>query len=71
MEMFRINARIGKDSNEWLDTESERTGVPKSTLVHLAVEQYIQQKEAMKSMADLGQLVNAIERLEKKIDRES
>ena len=69
VEMFRINARIGKDSNDWLDAESERTGVPKSTLIHLAVEHYIQHKEAMKVMADMGQLVQAIEELGKKIDK--
>ena len=70
-EMFRVNTRIGADANAWLDAESERTGVPKSTLIHLAIEQYIQQKEAMSKMADMGQLVQAIERLESRIAKES
>ena len=34
-EMVRINTRIGADANAWLDAESERTGVSKSTLIHL------------------------------------
>ena len=66
-EMVRVNTRIGYDANAWLDAESDRTGVPKSTLIHLAIEQYIQQKEAMKNANDLGQLVGLIERLEKKL----
>ena len=68
-EMVRVNTRIGADANDWLDAESERTGVPKSTLIHLAIEQYIQQKEAFSRMADMGQLVQAIEELGKKIDK--
>lgn len=66
-EMVRVNTRIGVHANEWLDSESERTGVPKSTLIHLAIEQYIQQKEVMTRMADMGELVQAIERMEKRI----
>lgn len=67
-EMFRVNTRIGADANAWLDSESERTGVPKSTLIHLAIEQYIQQKEVMGKMSDMSQIVDAIQRLEKKLE---
>lgn len=64
-EMFRVNTRIGLDANEWLDKESERTGVPKSTLIHLAIEQYIQQKEVINSMSGMGTVEVLLERLEK------
>ena len=67
-EMFRVNTRIGADANAWLDAESERTGVPKSTLIHLAIEQYIQSKEAFKMMGDIGQLYGVIEELKKTIE---
>ena len=70
-DMMRVNTRIGADANNWLDAESERTGVPKSTLIHLAIEQYIQHKEAFARMADIGQLVEAIERLELKVGKEN
>lgn len=69
-DMVRVNTRIGADANAWLDAESERSGVPKSTLIHLAIEQYIQQKEAFARMADIGELVQAIERLEMKFLKE-
>ena len=64
-EMMRVNTRIGVDANAWLDAESERTGVPKSTLIHLAIEQFIQQKEVMSRMSDMGALNEVVARLEK------
>lgn len=67
-EMVRVNTRIGSEANDWLDNHSKNTGIPKSTLIHLAIENYIQQKDVMKRMADMGELVAAIERLENKIE---
>ncbi|HCG4536391.1 TPA: ribbon-helix-helix domain-containing protein [Salmonella enterica subsp. enterica serovar Typhi str. AG3] len=67
-EMVRVNTRIGSNANDWLDNYSKETGIPKSTLIHLAIEHYIQHKEAMERMADMGQIVEAIERLEKRLN---
>ncbi len=67
-EMVRVNTRIGADANKWLDEQSKKTGIPKSTLIYLAIENYIQQKDALNMMADMGQLVDAIQRLENKIE---
>ena len=67
-EMFRLNTRVSVQANEWLDRESESTGIPKSVLVLMAVEQFIQQREVMSRMADMGQVVEALERLENKMD---
>lgn len=67
-EMFRLNTRVSVQANEWLDRESEKTGIPKSVLVLMAVEQFIQQREVMSKMADMGQIVEALERLENKVD---
>ncbi len=67
-ELVRVNTRISQQANQWLDKRSEASGVSKSTLIMLAVEAYIQQQEAFQRMADMGQLVEAIERLEKKIE---
>ena len=66
-EMFRINTRVSVQANEWLDKESEETGIPKSVLVLMAIEQFIQQREMMSKMGDMGQIVEALERLEKRI----
>jgi predicted DNA-binding protein len=51
MSMVRVNTRISRTLNEWLDEQSQKTGIPKSTLIHLALEQYVQQKETVDTMA--------------------
>lgn len=66
-DLFRINTRISKKSNEWLDRESAETGISKSTLILLAVENFIQQKETMNAMSEMSNLVERLERIENKI----
>lgn len=66
-EMFRINTRISLKSNEWLDNYSEETGLSKSTIVMLALESFIQQKDTLKLMGDMGMLVERLERIEQKL----
>lgn len=65
--MVRINTRISKNANEWLDNQSKETGIPKSTLVLLAIENYIQQKEVMEKMADMTVLMEKLNAIENKL----
>lgn len=53
-EMVRINTRISKTLNEWLDQQTEETGVPKSTQVMLALENYRREKVTMDKLADVN-----------------
>ena len=64
LEMVRINTRIGVPANQWLDNRSLQSGVPKSTLIALALEEYIHGKEAI-SMFDV---MSTIQELESKIN---
>lgn len=68
-EMVRVNTRISKTLNDWLDKQTELTGVPKSTQIMLALESYWEKKEVMTSMADMGLIVQKLEELEKKIEK--
>lgn len=68
-ELVRVNTRISKKANDWLDKESEEHGIPKSTLILLSIENYIREKEAFGMMADMGDLVAKIENLEQTIKR--
>lgn len=68
-EMVRVNTRISSVLNEWLDEQSKQTGVPKSTIIMLALEQYFQQKEVMKSMSDMGAIMDKLDSLEKAVQR--
>ncbi|MFT8323750.1 MAG: hypothetical protein ABF649_23225 [Bacillus sp. (in: firmicutes)] len=63
-EMVRVNTRISSTLNDWLDGQSGKTGIPKSTLIHLALEQYVSQKEAIDTM---GLMMQKLEQLDKKL----
>ncbi len=61
-EMVRVNTRISKEVNGWLDEKSARTGVPKSTLIYLALEQYIQQQTMFEELPKLQQMFTQIQK---------
>jgi len=65
--MVRVNTRISKQANEWLDNQSTSTGIPKSTLILLAIENYIQQKEVMERMADMSVMMEKLNAIESKL----
>lgn len=65
-EMVRINARISKTVNDWLDTRSAVTGIPKSTLVYLALEQYMNQYDVMNEMPKMVELLEELKKLKSK-----
>jgi len=61
-EMVRVNTRISASLNNWLDSQSEKTGIPKSTLIHLALEQFVNQKEAIDTMSLMMQKLDQLEK---------
>lgn len=67
-EMIRVNTRISKTSNEWLDNYSAETGLPKSTIIMMAIENFIKEKDVMDRMADMGDILAKLEQLERKIE---
>lgn len=65
-EMVRVNTRISKTVNKWLSDESETTGLSKSTLIMLAIEQYAQQREVMRNISTMESISQRLDELEKK-----
>lgn len=66
----RINARIGHTQNAWLDAESAKTGISKSGLVQLAVEQYISQKQALDLMSEgFPMMLEKMDEIQKKLEK--
>lgn len=63
-EMVRVNTRISSTLNDWLDGQTEKTGIPKSTIIHLALEQYVNQKDTIDTM---GLMLKKLEELDKKL----
>lgn len=69
-EMVRVNARISERANNWLDSESNKTGISKSTLILLAVENYIQEKEVIQVMGDMNEIYQKLEKLEEPVKQQ-
>jgi len=67
-EMVRVNTRVRKDLNDWLDEQTEVTGIPKSTQIMFAIEMYQQQKQAKGQLTELAELIEKLEELAKKVD---
>lgn len=62
-EMVRINTRISKTLNEWLDQQTEETGVPKSTQVMLALENYRREKVTMDKLSDVNMFMQKLQEM--------
>lgn len=65
--MIRINTRVSPEMMDWMDKRSEETGIPKSTIIMLALEDYRKQHQALDMVSVLGDLVVRLENIEKKI----
>lgn len=65
-KMVRLNTRISSVAHDWLERESIRTGVPKSTLMYLALETYISQQNSITALMEIS---NKLEDLSTKIDK--
>jgi len=52
-EMKRVNIRITPEVHEWFRLRSDRTGVPASSLMFLALEQHIQQQTMIPHIPDI------------------
>jgi len=68
-EMVRVNTRISKTLNDWLDKQTEETGVPKSTQIFLALEQYYQQKEVMNNMGNMQKVMEMLNDLQQEVEK--
>ena len=61
-EMVRVNARVSVDVNKWLDEYSKSSGVSKSTIVYMALEQFKTTKVATDSFGDMAKIAQDIDK---------
>lgn len=66
--MIRINTRISSELNNWLDEQSKETGMSKSTMVMLALEDYKKQRETLKSFNTMSDVMRKLEEIEKRLE---
>lgn len=68
-EKVRVNTRISKNLNDWLDKRSKETGYSKSTLVMLALENYYQQIEVVEKMGDMATIYQELQDIKDKLGK--
>lgn len=66
-EMVRVNARVSTTVNDWLDEYSEKSGMPKSTIIFLAVEQFKRDHDALAGMQNINSIVERLDQLQLEI----
>lgn len=70
-EAVRVNTRISAEINDWLDQRAKKTGIPKSSIIHIALEQYVMQLRSVDalelSQGTLRDLFAKVEQIEKKL----
>lgn len=66
-KMVRLNTSVSTTMNDWLNQQSDETGLSKSALVLLALENFHQQKEAMKTISNIGPIMEKLEEIERRI----
>lgn len=66
-QLFRLNVRVSKENNDYLEMKSNQTGISKSALVQIAVEQYRQQNEAVQAMNKMEKYVDQLEDIQREI----
>ena len=68
--MVRINTRIPRYLNDWMDEQSKIHGIPKSTQMLLALELYYNQKNAPTQMLEFARLLEEAQKLTDKLDEQ-
>lgn len=66
-QLVRLNVRVSKENNDYLERKSAQTGISKSALVQIAVEQYRQQNEAVQAMNNMQKYVDQMEMIKDEV----
>jgi len=67
-QLVRLNVRVSKENNDYLEKKSRETGISKSALVQIAVEQYRQQAEAVTAMNNMEVLLKQLEKIQDEVE---
>lgn len=66
----RVNTRIPRYLNDWMDEQTKELGIPKTVQIMLALELYYNQKNAPKQMDTLNMVIKQLQELNEKLDKE-
>lgn len=69
-DVVRVNTRVPRYLNDWMDEQARDMGIPKTVQIMLALELYYNQKNAPKQIDSLGLMLKQMQELSDKLDRE-
>lgn len=64
----RVNVRITMELDNWFAEKSRKTGIAKSALMHLALEEYVRMQDvtsSMKGLLALNEALNVVKEVAK------
>lgn len=57
MAVKRVNIRISESMHQWFMERSEDTGIPMSSLMAIALEEYVIQREAITGVSNVTKIM--------------
>lgn len=60
---MRVNINVADSINEWFAIKSRETGISKSALMAMALNEYIDQKDSIKAMTRVDYFINQIDEI--------
>ena len=60
--VVRVGTKLADDLNSWLDNQSEKTGISKSSLIALACENYRKEQELVTNIPKFMQIKDFFEK---------
>lgn len=68
-EGVRLTITLSPRVKEWIEVKSKEMGVTQNGLISMALNEYIDQKETIKAMGDLSQVMGRLDDISNSINR--
>jgi len=65
---LRVNIRISKNIKKWFEVKSSETGISQSSLMAMALGEYVDQKTSLETMGQMENFLLKIEELKNRLD---
>lgn len=66
-ENVRVNVRVSAKIKAWFEAKSMETGISQSALMSMALDEWIFQKETIKTMTDMGVIASKLDEMQMQI----
>lgn len=67
--IYRVSCRLNEQTNDWLTKRAESSGISKSKILQLALEDYVRVQEAKASTSDIEKLTVLVQDLQREVNQ--